>query len=260
MRPNTLKTLAREGRVAVNAWVSMGSSYLAEILGHAGFDAVTIDLQHGAYGFDTAVQLLHAVSSTPAIPLARSAGGTLAEINKLLDAGAYGVICPLIETVDEAAAFAAACRYPPRGVRSYGPARGLTYGGMDYPQHADDHVLSLAMIETIPALEAVERILDVDELDGIYMGPSDLGLAMGIGHNAWPAKDMADAVAHVLAAAQRRGKYAGIFAGSVEMSQAVSAMGYHMVTPGNDAQLLRTAAAIRIDGVRSAAPRAKSGT
>ena len=188
--------MAREGRVAMNAWVSMGSSYLTEILGHTGFDAVTIELQHGAYGFDTAVQLLHAVSSTPAIPLARSAGATLAEINKLLD----------------------------------------------------DHVLSLAMIETMPALDAVERILDVDELDGIYVGPSDLGLAMGIGPDAWPAKEMVDAVAHVLAAARRRGKYAGIFASSVEMSQAVSAMGYHMVTPGNDAQLLRSAAAVRIDG------------
>jgi 4-hydroxy-2-oxoheptanedioate aldolase len=260
MRPNTLKALAQEGRVAVNAWVSMGSGYLAEILGHAGFDAVTIDLQHGAYGFDTAVQLLHAVSSTPAIPLARSAGASLAEINKLLDAGAYGVICPLIETVDEAVAFARACRYPPRGVRSYGPARGLTYGGMDYPQHADDHVLSLAMIETLPALAAIERILDVDELDGIYMGPSDLGLAMGIGPNAWPGKEMADAVAHVLEATQRRGKYAGIFASSVEMSQAMSGMGYHLVTPGNDAQLLRSAAAGRIEGVRSAAPRSKNGT
>lgn len=254
MRPNTLKTLAREGRVAVNAWVSMGSSYLAEILGHVGFDAVTVDLQHGAYGFDTAVQLLQAISSTPAIPLARSAGSTLAEINKLLDAGAYGVICPLIESVDQAADFARACRYPPRGVRSYGPARGLTYGGTDYPQHADEHVLSLAMIETLPALAAIERILDVDELDGIYMGPSDLGLAMGIGPSAWPAKEMADAVEHVLAAARRRGKYAGIFTGSVEMSQVMSRIGYHLVTPGNDAQLLRSAAGARIDDVRSAAP------
>lgn len=253
MRPNRLKPMAREGRVAVNAWVSMGSGYLAEILGHAGFDAVTVDLQHGAYGFDTAVQLLQAISSTPAVPLARSAGATLAEINKLLDAGAYGVICPLIQTVDEAAAFARACRYPPRGVRSFGPARGLTYGGADYLQCADEHVLSLAMIETLPALEAIDRILDVDELDGIYVGPSDLGLAMGLGPGAWPGKDMADAVEHVFAAARRRGKYAGIFAGSVEMSRAMSRLGYHLVTPGNDAQWLRAAAGVRIEDVRLAA-------
>jgi 4-hydroxy-2-oxoheptanedioate aldolase len=253
MRPNYLKRMAQEGKVAVNAWVSMGNGYLAEVLGHAGFDAVTVDLQHGAYGFDTAVHLLQAISSTPAIPLARSAGSTLAEINKLLDAGAYGVICPLIETVDQAAQVARACRYPPRGQRSFGPARGLTYGGTDYAQHADDHVLSLAMIETLPALDAIEQILDVEELDGIYVGPSDLGLAMDLGSSAWPAKEMADAVAHLLQAAKRRGKYAGIFAGSVEMSQAMSGLGYNLVTPGNDVQLLRTAASDRIDGVRRAA-------
>lgn len=109
------------------------------------------------------------------------------------------------------------------------------------------------MIETIPALAAIERILDVDELDGIYMGPSDLGLAMGVGPNALPAKEMADAVAHVLEAAQRRGKYAGIFAGSVEMSQAMSGLGYHLVTPGNDAQLLRRAASDRISSIQRAA-------
>jgi 4-hydroxy-2-oxoheptanedioate aldolase len=252
MRVNPLKTFAREGRVAVNAWVSMGNGYLAEVLGHAGFDAVTVDLQHGAFGFDTAVQLLQAISSTPAIPLARCADSTLAEINKLLDAGAYGMICPLIETVDEAAAFARACRYPPRGNRSFGPTRGLTYGGADYFQNADDHVLSLAMIETTPALEDIERILDVEELDGIYVGPSDLGLAMGLGPSAWPQKPMADALAHLLDVTRRRGKYAGIFAGSVEMSQAMSALGYHLVTPGNDAQLVRAAANERIQAVRGA--------
>ena len=253
MRSNALKARARCGEVAVNAWVSMGSGYLAEILGHAGFDSVTVDLQHGAYGFDTAVQLLQAISSTPAMPLVRSAGSTLAEINKLLDAGAYGVICPLIETVDQAAAFARACRYPPRGMRSFGPARGLTYGGPDYARGADDEILSLAMLETLPALDAIERILDVEELDGIYFGPSDLGLAMGLGSDAWPSPAMDEAIAHVLAAVKARGKYAGIFAGTPQMACAMAAQGFHLVTPGNDAQLLRSAASQRIEPVRAAA-------
>ena len=106
MRPNLLKQLQHDKRTAINAWVSMGSGYLAEVLGHSGFDAVTVDLQHGPFGFDQAVQLLQAVSATPAVPLARSSGSTLAEINKLLDAGAYGIVCPLIDDVDQAAAFA----------------------------------------------------------------------------------------------------------------------------------------------------------
>lgn len=250
MRNNKLKKMARDGQVAVNAWVSMGSGYLAEILGHAGFDAVTVDLQHGPYGFDTAVQLLQAISSSPAVPLARCAGATLAEINKLLDAGAYGVICPLIETVDEAAAFARACRYPPVGVRSFGPARGLTYGGSDYVQHADSEVMSLAMIETLPAIDDIERILDVEELDGVYVGPSDLGLAMGLGPNSWPAPGMKDAVAHILREAKKRGKYAGIFAATPDMALDVAQLGFHLVTPGNDASLIRDAAAQRTGALR----------
>ena len=255
MRTNKLKTMARTGQVAINAWVSMGNGYLAEILGSSGFDAVTVDLQHGPYGFDTAVQLLQSISSTPAVPLARSAGGTLAEINKLLDAGAYGVICPLIDTVDEAAAFARACRYPPLGIRSFGPARGLTYGGSDYVQHANEEVLSLAMIETPAAVDVIERILGVEELDGIYIGPSDLGLAMGLGPSSWPAPRMKDVVEHILKVARRCGKYAGIFAGTPSMALDAAALRFDLVTPGNDASQIRDAATQRISAIRNSGPR-----
>ncbi|MEJ7138794.1 HpcH/HpaI aldolase family protein [Amphibiibacter pelophylacis] len=252
MRQNTLKTLKNQGQTAANAWISLGSPYAAEILGHSGYDAVTVDLQHGMFGFDAAVQLLQAISSTPAIPLARPASNDLAQINKLLDAGAYGIISPLIETVDQAATLARACRYPPRGLRSFGPSRGLTYGGADYVDHADDTVMSLAMIETVPALDDIERILAVEELDGIYFGPSDLGLAMGLGPNAWNQPAMQQAVRHALEATQRAGKYAGIFAGGPEMTAEVTRMGYHLVTPGNDAAQLRLGAAQRLKEVRGA--------
>ena len=252
MRPNHLKQLHREKRTAVNAWVSMGSGYLAEVLGHSGFDAVTVDLQHAPFGFDQAVHLLQAISATPAVPLARCASLTLAEVNKLLDAGAYGIICPLIHSVDEAATFARTCRYPPRGARSFGPARGLLYGGSDYLSKADDEILSLAMIETTNSLDQIERIIDVEELDGVYVGPSDLGIAMGLGPNAWPDERMTQAIEHILRVVQSRGKYAGIFCGPAEMGEACTALGYDLVTPGNDVHLLRAGATARIDGVRSA--------
>lgn len=251
MRPNRLKQLQQEKRTAVNAWVSMGSGYLAEVLGHCDFDAVTVDLQHAPMGFDMAVHLLQAISATPAVPLARCAGSTLAEINKLLDAGAYGIICPLIDSVDEAAFFARACRYPPRGARSFGPARGLLYGGSDYLDQANDQMMSLAMIETTNALEQIDHIMAVDELDGVYVGPSDLGIAMGLGPNAWPDKRMTQAVAHILQAVHARGKYAGIFCGSPEMGETCTRMGFDLVTPGNDVQLLRAGAEARIKGVRA---------
>lgn len=252
MRKNLLTPLKQAGKPALNAWISVGSGYQAELLGHAGFDAVTVDLQHGPYGFDTAVQLLQAISSTPAIPLARCAGGTLAEINKLLDAGAYGVICPLIDSVDAAAAFARACRYPPRGDRSFGPARGLTYGGSDYAHAADDEIYSLAMVETMAAVEAVEKMAAVEELTGIYVGPSDLGLAMGLGPAAWPHPELVAAVEYVLRACRAAGKYVGIFSASPAMDAAVQKMGFDLITPGNDAQHLRIGAQQRIQGLRTA--------
>ena len=252
MRENSLIALKAAGKMALNAWVSVGSGYQAELLGHAGFDAVTVDLQHGPYGFDTAVHLLQAISSTPAMPMARSAGSTLAEINKLLDAGAYGIICPLIESVDGAAAFARACRYPPRGDRSFSPARGLTYGGADYAAGADDQVLSLAMIETLPALDCIEQIARVQELSGVYVGPSDLGLAMGFGSSAWPQPALIDAIRHVLEVCRAHGKYTGIFSSSPAMDQAVREMGFDLVTPGNDAQQLRAGAQQRIQPLRAA--------
>jgi 4-hydroxy-2-oxoheptanedioate aldolase len=252
MRPNPLRSLQREKRTAVNAWVSMGSGYLAEVLGHCGFDAVTVDLQHAPFGFDQAVQLLQAISATPAVPLARCAGATLAEINKLLDAGAYGIICPLIDSVDEAAHFARTCRYPPRGARSFGPARGLLYGGPDYLDRANDEIMSLAMVETTNALEDIERIIDVEELDGVYVGPSDLGIAMGLGPHAWPNPRMEQAIAHILEVVHARGKYAGIFCGPAAMGEHCTRLGYDLVTPGNDVQLLRSGASARIDGVRAA--------
>ena len=108
------------------------------------------------------------------------------------------------------------------------------------------------MVVTVAAQEAIEEILAVDELDGIYVGPSDLGLAMGIGPSAWPHRELVNAVGHVLGAARRCGKYAGIFVCSIEMSQVVSALGYHQVTPGNDTHLVRAAAADRTSGVRNA--------
>jgi 4-hydroxy-2-oxoheptanedioate aldolase len=252
MRENSLIALKAAGKTALNAWVSVGSGYQAEMLGHAGFDAVTVDLQHGPYGFDTAVQLLQAISSTPAMPMARSAGSTLAEINKLLDAGAYGIICPLIESVDGAAAFARACRYPPRGDRSFGPARGLTYGGADYAAGADGQIFSLAMIETLSALDCIEQIAQVEELSGIYVGPSDLGLAMGLGSSAWPQPALVEAIRHVLDVCRGQGKYTGIYSSSPAMDQAMREMGFDLITPGNDAQQLRAGAQQRLQPLRVA--------
>ena len=127
----------------------------------------------------------------------------------------------------------------------------MLYGGSDYLSKADDQIMSLAMIETTNALEQIERIMDVEELDGVYVGPSDLGIALGLGPNAWPDERMTQAVAHILQAVHARGKYAGIFCGPAEMGETCARMGYDLVTPGNDVQLLRSGAEARIQGVRA---------
>ncbi|MWU82140.1 2,4-dihydroxyhept-2-ene-1,7-dioic acid aldolase, partial [Escherichia coli] len=140
MRKNSLKTAFLENTPIINGWLAIPSGYSAEIMGHQGYDAVTVDLQHGMIDFASALSMLQALSATPAVPLVRVADNDPAQIMRVLDAGAYGVICPMISSAEQARRFVAACRYPPLGVRSFGPARGLLYGGIDYPQHANNEI------------------------------------------------------------------------------------------------------------------------
>ncbi len=146
MRRNVLKQMLAEKTAILNAWLSIPSGYLAEGAGHQGFHCVTVDLQHGMIGFDSAVGMLQAIASTPAVPLVRSPAQTPDEIMHLLDAGAYGVICPMVSTPEDAAGLVSACRYPPEGSRSFGPARGKLYGGADYFDKANAEILAIPMI------------------------------------------------------------------------------------------------------------------
>src|SRR5690554_2533342 len=149
-------------------------------------------------GFDSALPMFQALSATPAIPLARVPVNDGAQIMRLLDAGAYGIICPMISTVDDAARFVSACRYPPKGDRSFGPSRGLLYGGADYYHHADNEILRIGMIETREGLANLDDILSVEGLDGIYIGPNDLSLALGEAPSSEPtAAEVVQAIAHI---------------------------------------------------------------
>jgi 4-hydroxy-2-oxoheptanedioate aldolase len=179
MRANTLKDKLANGQSTTCGWAAIPSTFSAELSGHAGFDTVVVDLQHGMIDFHSALPMLQALSGTPAIPMVRSSWNNVAEIMHLLDAGAYGVICPMISTAAQCETFVRACRYPPHGDRSFGPARGLLYGGADYFAHADSHVLTWAMIETQEGLDNLDAILTVKGLDGIFIGPNDFALALG---------------------------------------------------------------------------------
>jgi 4-hydroxy-2-oxoheptanedioate aldolase len=227
--------------------MSTDSPYLAEVLSHCGYDAVTVDLQHGMFDLGRAVQLLQAVSAGPAVPLARCSALNAAEIGKLLDGGAYGIICPAVDTAEHAEAFVAACRYPPRGARSYGPSRGLLYGGADYVDHADDTVLTWAMVESAAALANLDAILAVPGLDGVFVGPNDLALSLGERPGSLPLPEpVASAMTRIAAAARAAGRWAGAFSPDPHLARRLIEAGYQLVAPGNDVSVLRQAAAERI--------------
>jgi 4-hydroxy-2-oxoheptanedioate aldolase len=239
MRPNRLRTLWQADQAAVNHWLTVGNAYAAELLAHQGWDALTVDMQHGAIDYAAMVAMLQAISSTATVPIVRVPWLDAGTLMKTLDAGAYGVICPMISTREQAQQLVAWTHYAPRGTRSFGPLRGLLYGGADYVQHADATIVRFAMIETAQALDNLDAILSVEGLDAIYIGPSDLSLALG----CKPAFDQlepaaAQAVEHILERARAHGVVAGIHNGSATVAQARIAKGFRFVTVGSDAQLL----------------------
>ena len=182
MRKNSLKQKMLAGEGTTNGWCAFGSSYSAEILGHAGFDSVTVDMQHGMFDFNAVLPMLQALSATPAVPIVRVPWNDTAIIMHALDAGAYGIICPMVNNRADAERLVAACRYAPVGMRSYGPARGLLYGGPDYFDHANDEILVLAMIETLEGMKNLDEILATHPtLAPRFAGATRLGAVKGFG-------------------------------------------------------------------------------
>ncbi len=181
MRANRVKALWRDGTPVRAVWTISGDPMTTEILGNAGFDVVVLDMQHGlTIGPERAGAFLQAIGTTPAVPFVRVPWNDPVHLQYVLDAGAYGVIVPLVNTPEEAARAAAACRYPPVGMRSAGPNRVLFSGGDDYLDHANDEVVCLVMIEHIEAVERLNEIAQVPGIDGFFIGPGDLALSMGL--------------------------------------------------------------------------------
>jgi len=132
MRINKIKKMMTEGKPVINGWLQIPSTVSAEVMAHQGWDSLTIDMQHGLVDYTNALPMLQTISSTDVTPLARVNWNEPGQIMKILDAGCYGVICPMVSNKEEAEKFVQACMYPPHGYRSFGPVRGLIYGGSDY--------------------------------------------------------------------------------------------------------------------------------
>ena len=239
MRANRLREAWSAGQTTINGWLGMPSSFSAEVMAHQGWDSLTVDCQHGLIDYQTAVGMLQAISTTPTVPLVRVPWREPGIIMKMLDAGAYGIICPMINTVEEADAFVRYASYPPRGDRSFGPIRALIYGGGDYPKHANETVLKIAMIETKQALDNVDAICSVEGLDGIYIGPADLANSLGAPPGFDPTDErVVNAIATILAAAKKAGIYAGIHCGMPPFAKRMLDDGFDYVTILSDARLM----------------------
>jgi 4-hydroxy-2-oxoheptanedioate aldolase len=257
MRENTLKTIWARGEAVVNGWLSIPSSFSAEVMAHQGFDSLTVDMQHGVIDYQAAVTMLQAISTTSTVPLARVPWNDPAHLMKTLDAGVYGVICPMISTREQAEALVQACKYPPRGFRSWGPVRASIYAGADYGDHADAEVVVMPMIETADALKNLDEILSVPGVDAIYVGPSDLSLALGYK----PRLDQTDAGVveaqkKVVAACKKHGVVAGIHNNSAAYALQMIEQGYQFVTIASDSRLLAVRAAEEVAVVRNAGVKA----
>lgn len=239
MRRCGLRDVWSKGQGAIGGWCAIGSGFVAEVMANQGWDCVTIDTQHGLIGYSEMLAMLQAISTTEATALVRVAWNTPGEIMRALDAGAAGIICPMISSPAEAEAFVGACRYPPQGYRSSGPTRASLFHGPDYMERANDEVIALAMIETREGLDRVEEIAATPGLDGIYVGPSDLSLALG----GPPGQDSQDpmrlqAFEKILAACRKAGIKAGVHTGGVAYSQQMLAMGFDLVSVGSDTRFL----------------------
>lgn len=252
MRENRVRAIWEGGGAVVNAWLGIPSSFSAEVMASCGWDSVTIDLQHGLNDFSSALPMLQAISTTDATPLCRVPALEPGIIQKLLDAGSYGIICPMVNTREQCARLVAYCRYAPEGERSFGPLRAVMYGGPDYPEHANRTVLAIAMVETAEGLANVEEIAATPGLDGIYVGPSDLALSLGAAPRLDPGEGpVAEAMRRVLAAGRERGVPVGLHCGSPEYALRMIGEGFRFVSILNDSRMLAAAATAAVEAVRS---------
>ena len=251
MRENRLRTIWSGGRTVMNGWLHVPSSFSAEVMAHAGYDSLTVDMQHGPVDYGSLVSMLQGISTTDTVPIVRVPWHDPGLIMQVLDAGCYAVICPMIGTREQAEAFVGACRYPPAGYRSFGPYRATLYGGEDYTEHADDAIVTMAMIETREALQNLDGILGVPGLDAVFVGPSDLGQSLGYGPGVDREEpEVVEAMDTVLAAATERGLAAGIFTGSPEYAARMVEKGFRFVNVSTDARLMAKAAAEAVADLR----------
>lgn len=232
MKINTAKRRMLAGEPAVGASLTLGSPQAGQFLSQMGFDYILVDCQHGLFDERLAAEAFRNVLLGDAIPMARVRRNNFADIGRLLDLGAMGIVVPMVETVDQAQAAARAARYPPRGRRSDGPLGARVYG-LDYVTWFDDELFLAVQIEAAAAVEQAEAIMAVDGIDGCWLGPSDLRHTMGVDLGTAEGSAAHEAaIQQVLDACHKAGKIPGM-ATSFDVQRRID-QGFLFVTAGGD--------------------------
>jgi 4-hydroxy-2-oxoheptanedioate aldolase len=257
MKTNSIKALWAKGEKAINGWLSIGNSFSAEVMAAQGFDCLTVDLQHGVIDYATVVHMFQAMGASGVMPMARIPYLSPSEVTRVLDAGAMGLICPMINTRADAEALVSYSRYAPNGTRSFGPTRAAIALGPGYDGNAEDELICLAMIETAQAMNNLDAICSTPGLDGVYVGPSDLTLAL-TGRRYRTGFDreepeMIEAIQTILSTAHKHGIRAGLHTGSAAYAARALEWGFDFVTAATDVRLLSESAKLTVQALRDQA-------
>ena len=256
MPMRTLRQMWADGDNVIGGWLSIPATLSAEVMARAGFDYVCVDTQHGTVEYQITVELIRAIEHGGSIPIVRVPWNEPGIIGKMLDAGAEGVIIPMVNTPEEAEAAVKACRYAPEGSRSFGPTVGRIRRE-DYVEWARENVAVIPMIETKQAVENLPEILQVPGIDAVYVGPADLSLTLGLppaNNDGDPAFD--EAYATIITECQKAGVMPGCHA-TGSLVQTRFGQGMRMVTAIADQ--LALAAGAKADLARARGEEAASG-
>jgi 4-hydroxy-2-oxoheptanedioate aldolase len=248
----SLKSRWAAGETTLGAWCMIPSALTAEALARGGFDWVLIDMQHGCMDYETALAMIRAIDLTPAVPIVRVPWNDPGVIGRVLDAGALGVVVPMIQTPEDARRAVEACLYPPTGRRSFGPVRVGVRDGPGYFSSANARVAVIPMIETAEALASVEDIAAAPGVDALFVGPFDLSVALGLppgDNDGKPAFD--DAIRKVSAAARRAGVATAVLS-NAKIAPLRIEQGFQMISVTTDIAALTMATRGDLETVRAA--------
>ena len=248
---NALKRSWLAGTPTLNGWLVSPCAFTAETFARAGWDSVTVDLQHGVQDYLSMIACFQAMQAAPVTLMARVPWNEPGIIGKVLDGGAMGVICPMVNNREDALRLVDACRYPPMGRRSNGPIRMGGFGPGNYQRTANQTVLCIAMIETTEAVANMDAILDVDGIDAVYVGPTDLCFSMGMEpHMDCEEVEVLAIYERLLRACKSRGMFAGLHCAAPEYAARMHAMGFDFATINSDSGLWMQAATAAIQKAR----------